>query len=586
MPSASISQVQVELAFPNLNFQKPLDLQHPPDGSNRLFVVEKSGMIYVFENDPNVMEKKVFLDIRDSVFDAAPEAGLLGLAFHPDHMNNGYFYVNYTNVRPGNEDSMYTIVSRFSVSDNDQNSADAESEVTIIRIQQPLEHHNGGQIIFGPDGYFYIGMGDGGLGGNGQNLETLLGALLRIDVDNPQGDYNYGIPEDNPFADSSMGREIFAYGFRNPWRFSFDAITGSIWLGDVGHVRYEEIDIVVAGQNYGWDIVEGAHCYDRYRPSSSPTGCDTTGLTMPVWEYGRSLGEAIIGGFVYRGSQIPSLYGKYIYGDFEFGTVWSLDYNGIDPPTSSELFQMGPWSVTSFGVDKDNELYICTFNGKIYRMERASQPAEPFDLIFPYDSTTIEITQDNFWTDTLYFAWEESGYPVTYSFVLTEGLSIFNFGESTINTRKVPYYQIKNVMYSAGVEIVTGTWTVVASDGIVKREGGNGPFTLTIDGSGVSVERTDLIPGVFALHQNHPNPFNPVTTLQYDLPERSEVVLTIYDILGRVVRTLVQGMEQPGYKSVTWDGTDDRGEMGSGGVYLYQIRIGDFTQTRKMALLR
>ena len=474
MSSLTMSQVQIEIAFPNLKFQKPVDLQHPSDGSDRLFVVEKQGTIYLFENDPEVLEKRLFLNITDRVSDDAPETGLLGFAFHPDYINNGYFYVNYTH-KASPTDVLTTVISRFEVSSTDSNAAEVESEFIIMQIEQPHEHHNGGQIVFGPDGYLYIGMGDGGKWQNGQDSTTLLGAMLRIDIDNPQPGLAYGIPEDNPFFDGTAAKEVFAYGFRNPWRFSFDAITGSLWLGDVGHVRYEEIDIVLAGHNYGWHIMEGAHCYNQNSPSAPYSGCDTTGLAMPIWEYGRTSGEAVVGGFVYRGALVPSLYGKYVYGDFEFGTIWVLDY-GVDSPTNRELFDLGDWTVTSFGVDRDNELYICSFAGDIYRMKELS-------------------------------------------------------------------------------------------------------FT-------VSVEERSPLPEQFNLYQNHPNPFNPATTIRYDLPEAGDVSLIIYDIMGREVSVSVDSWREAGRREVLWDGTDDAGQPVSAGVYLYQIQAGKFTQTRKILLLK
>ena len=479
IPSKSMPQVYIENAFPNLSFQKPLDIQTiPSDKSNRLFVVEKQGMIYELENDPSTTEKNIFLDITNRAFADSAESGLLGLAFHPNFLDNGYFYVNYTHQDSSHENELVTIISRFEVSNTDSNLADVETESVIIKSEHHHGHHNGGQLAFGPEGYLYIAFGDGGEpdNNNGQDLNTFYGAMLRIDVDNPLDGKNYGIPKENPFADSTVAGEIFAYGLRNPWRFSFDAITGQVWLGDVGHVRYEEINIILPGKNYGWKIMEGAHCYNEDSPSSYPTGCDTTGLTMPVWEYGRDIGKSITGGFIYRGSQVPSLYGKYIYGDFESGTAWALEYNGVDTPINSELFQVGPWSITSFGVDKDNELYICSYNGKIFRVKEV----------------------------------------------------------------------------------------------------------------GLTVNKHDasLVPSDFWLHANYPNPFNPSTTISYDLPKRSQVTLGIYDLLGKQIKTLVNHSQDAGNKTTVWDGTDYLGRQVSAGVYLYQIQAGEFNQTRKMLLLK
>lgn len=353
-------------AFPNLSFNQPLDLQYPGDGSGRLFVVERPGVIHVFENDSSVDNSSVFLDIQNRVDDGGQEEGLLGLAFHPDYENNGYFYVNYT---AGNPDR--TVISRFRVSDN-PDEADANSETEILTFPQPFSNHNGGQLAFGPDGYLYIAVGDGGGAGdpndNGQDRTTLLGSILRIDVDSQENGNNYGIPSDNPYAGNEEGyrEEIFAYGLRNPWRFSFDADNGDIWAGDVGQNSYEEIDIIEAGNNYGWNIMEGTHCFEP------PSGCDQSGLAMPVWEYGRGEGISVTGGFVYRGPSQESLTGWYVYGDFGSGKIWALDASSPDDPENIELVDTDH-SISSFGVDAENELYIVGFGGSIYRLEAVSE---------------------------------------------------------------------------------------------------------------------------------------------------------------------------------------------------------------------
>lgn len=303
------AQYELEIAFPNLTFARPVDLQHAGDGSDRLFIVEQAGVIRVFANTSSVATADTFLNIQNRVNDSGNEEGLLGLAFHPNFATNGYFYVNYTASNPRR-----TVVARYRVSAN-PNRADANSEFVLLTVNQPYENHNGGQLAFGPDGYLYIGMGDGGSGGdpqnNGQDRRGLLGDMLRIDVDNPAGGLNYGIPPDNPFVGNTSGyrEEIYAYGFRNPWRFSFDFVTGWLWVGDVGQGSREEIDIVEKGLNYGWRIMEGKICYS---PSS---GCDQTGLALPIWDYGRSSGASITGGYVYRGSRVAPLAGAYVYGD-------------------------------------------------------------------------------------------------------------------------------------------------------------------------------------------------------------------------------------------------------------------------------
>jgi glucose/arabinose dehydrogenase len=357
---ATPAEYRAEVAFPNLSFNRPVDLQHAGDNTNRIFVVEQEGRILVFGNDATASASNLFLDIKGKVDDGGNEEGLLGLAFHPNYETNGFFYVNYTASNPNR-----TVISRFKVS-SDPNKADAASEYVILEFNQPYSNHNGGQISFGPDGYLYIAAGDGGSGGdpqgNGQNRAALLGKILRIDVDQEANGKRYGIPVDNPFATSSEFRkEIYAYGLRNPWRFSFDAETNTLWAGDVGQNSYEEIDIIEKGGNYGWNTMEGKHCYE---PSS---GCNTSDLQLPVWEYGRGEGVSVTGGFVYRGPTLPGLTGKYIYADYGSGNIWVLEKPARSNAVNSKLME-SDLEISSFGVDQKNELYICSFDGKIYRL--------------------------------------------------------------------------------------------------------------------------------------------------------------------------------------------------------------------------
>ena len=356
------SEIKIEVAFVNLDFTRPVDLQHAGDGSNRLFVVEQAGVISVFDNDPSVASASVFLDIEDRVRDSANEEGLLGLAFHPDYANNGFFYVYHSASNPRR-----SIVARYSVDPNDPNVADRNSEVVVLQVGQPFGNHNGGQIAFGPDGFLYIALGDGGSGGdplgNGQNPSTLLGSILRIDVDNPSDDRNYGIPADNPFVGNTQGfrEEIYAYGLRNPWRFSFDPPTGRLWTGDVGQGDFEEIDLIESGGNYGWNTMEGFHCFDP------ETGCDQTGLVLPVHEYPHNgVRKSVTGGYVYRGPGVPELVGQYVYADFEDGQIFALEYDGQQVVQNTELMNTS-LLISSFGIDENDELYFCAFDGQIYR---------------------------------------------------------------------------------------------------------------------------------------------------------------------------------------------------------------------------
>ncbi len=353
------AQYDFEKAFPNISFTNPLDLQNAGDGSNRIFVVEQAGKIKVFQNQTNVNSTKVFLDITTQVTSGG-ETGLLGLAFHPDFKNNGYFYVNYTAPNP-----LRTIISRFKVSSTNPDSADKSSELIIMSYDQPYANHNGGCIAFGADGYLYVAAGDGGSGGdpdnNAQNITNPLGKILRIDVDNPQQPLQYGIPADNPFADSTnldIRKEIYAWGLRNPWRFSFDPETNLLWCGDVGQSNWEEVDIIQNGKNYGWRCYEGTHAYNT-------TDCNGT-YEMPIWEYSHTLGNSITGGYVYRGKNVPELKGRYIFGDFGSKRVWALQFDGNNPASTTQITTAGGL-ITSFGVDEEQELYLVSFDGNIYR---------------------------------------------------------------------------------------------------------------------------------------------------------------------------------------------------------------------------
>ena len=340
--------------FSELAINSPVDLQSPGDGTDRLFIVEKTGRIKVIRNS-DTPEISVFLDLSGEV-NTVSEQGLLGLAFHPDFSNNGYFYVNY------NPNAITTRVSRFSVSDLDPNQADVNSEVVLLSFFQIAQNHNGGQLAFGPDNYLYISSGDGGDANNGQDLTNLTGNILRIDVDNPENGENYGIPDSNPFVnDLGVLDEIYAYGFRNPWRMSFDSVTGELYAGDVGLNQWEDIDIVESGGNYGWSMLEGTAC----RIAS----CDGLDTVAPIFEYEHQAGtsNAITGGYVYRGSINPELSGKYIYGDFARGVIWAFD---PDTGINETLFETNHL-ISSFGIDADNELYVLDFSGSVYYFGRS-----------------------------------------------------------------------------------------------------------------------------------------------------------------------------------------------------------------------
>jgi len=328
----------------------------------RLFVVEQTGRIRILE-DGQVLATP-FLDVSAKI-STGGERGLLSVAFHPDYDDNGRFFVNYTD-RAGN-----TVISEYRVS-SEPNVAAADSERVLLTFEQPYANHNGGQLAFGLDGYLYIGTGDGGAANDplnaGQDLSTLLGKLLRIDVDNDvdNGD-PYAVPEGNPFVGQEGARpEIWAYGLRNPWRFSFDQQTGDLFIADVGQNAFEEVNFQpsssTGGENYGWRVAEGAHCFEPAQ------GCDTAGITMPIMEYSHrsGAGRSITGGYLYRGNAVSTLEDAYIFGDFVSGNIWASTFNGENWATV-QLFNTN-YAIAAFGQDAAGELYVLDYNtGTLYR---------------------------------------------------------------------------------------------------------------------------------------------------------------------------------------------------------------------------
>ncbi|HEX7069612.1 MAG TPA: PQQ-dependent sugar dehydrogenase [Rhodothermales bacterium] len=361
--SLPVVLAQVQEAFPNLEFRRPVDMQIAPDGSNLLYVVQQAGTIVSFENRDDVSTSHIFMNITDRVSRQDNEEGLLGLAFHPDYAQNGEVYVYYSAPNPRR-----SVVSRFKAVNG---TVDPGSEEVLLEVTQPFGNHNAGQMHFGPDGYLYIALGDGGSGGdpmeNGQNLRTHLGKLLRIDVDGTSGERSYAIPSDNPFAGNSEGyrEEIFAYGLRNPWRFSFDRDTGVLWLGDVGQERFEEVNIIERGGNYGWDTAEASWCFEPMQD------CNEDGLTRPIFSYAHNEGRSITGGYVYHGSTIPNLAGRYVYGDYVSGKIWALHYDGS--AATNQLLVDTDIPITSFGQDRAGEVFVLSLDGEIYRLAPRAQ---------------------------------------------------------------------------------------------------------------------------------------------------------------------------------------------------------------------
>ncbi len=359
------SSVKIGLEPLLSGLDQPLFLTHSGDRSGDIFIVEKAGKILLAKNGK--VQSTPFLDITSRVGSSGSEQGLLSVAFHPDYKSNGYLYVDYTDTN-GN-----TVVARFTAA-SDRNSADPSSFKKILGFDQPYANHNGGQLVFGPDGMLWIGAGDGGSGGdphgNGQNTNTLLGKILRIDVDH--GD-PYAIPPDNPFANGAGGKpEVWAYGLRNPWRFSFDSKTNDLYIGDVGQSNWEEIDFVSSslkpGLNFGWNQMEGTHCYP---PGSS---CDTTGITLPVAEYSHAPNNcSVTGGYVYRGTQFPAIDGVYFFTDYCSGRIWALTHDASGTWTQTQVAD-GRAGFSSFGVDGNGEIYVTDLsNGVIYHLTASSK---------------------------------------------------------------------------------------------------------------------------------------------------------------------------------------------------------------------
>jgi glucose/arabinose dehydrogenase len=390
-PQNEGSRPRVGLELIAEGFTSPVSLASPDDGSGRLFVADQRGQIWLVT--ANGREDEPFLDLSDRMESIRPtydERGLLGLTMHPDFDQNGRFFVYYSApLRPGAPEGWdhTSHLSEFRVSESDPNSADPASERILLQMDEPQSNHNGGGIAFGPDGYLYVALGDGGgandtgLGhppqGNGQDTSTLLGSILRLDVD---GGAPYSVPADNPFVGQEGRDEIWAYGFRNPFRIAFDrGGEGALYVGDVGQNLFEEVDVVTKGGNYGWRIREGRHCFDPDRPNSPPDQCPQVGargepLQAPILEYDHDLGISVIGGYLYRGSQMPDLVGHYIFGDWSKSFIGANGkvFDGLPPASGSEAWTRRQFVITtlddtdlgafllSFGQDIEGELYALT----------------------------------------------------------------------------------------------------------------------------------------------------------------------------------------------------------------------------------
>jgi glucose/arabinose dehydrogenase len=353
--TTEIAGLSLENIFGAQRFDKPVGLERREGYSDLIYIIEQPGRIVSMDLEHPTDKPAAVIDITDRVFDEGGEQGLLGLAFDPK--NSSLAYVNYTT-------ESHTVIARYKPDPVQPELLDPSSEQILLTFEQPFVNHNGGQLAFGPDGYLYIATGDGGSGGdpynNGQNLESFLGKILRIDVNNKSADRAYAIPSDNPFLGNGVP-EIYAYGLRNPWRFSFDHETGKLWVADVGQDRLEEINIVKKGKNYGWHIQEGTECFEP------KDGCDRAGLEQPLFTYGRNLGVSITGGYVYRGKDLPALVGWYVYADYGTGTLWALRQREDGTVENKTLLQSDT-NVTSFGRDADEEIYLCTQEGQVLKL--------------------------------------------------------------------------------------------------------------------------------------------------------------------------------------------------------------------------
>ena len=356
---------ELERAFPDLAFTRPLALLPAPAGAAGWYVVEQGGVIRRFDDDEQAAASEIFADLRQVVDASFGESGLFGMAFDPDFASNGFVYLSFTIAGS----PLVSRVDRFTSPDGGR-TLDPATRRAILSVPQPQTNHNGGQILFGRDGMLYVGFGDGGgsgdPGNNAQDTTNLLGTIVRIDVSTAQP---YAIPANNPFASNppcvdgsgnAACPEIFAWGLRNPWRFTVDAQNGDIYAGDVGQGEYEEIDRIVNGGNFGWNIREAAHCYQA-------DSCTTAGLIDPIHEYAHDVGSSVTGGYVYRGQAIPELAGRYVFGDFISGRIWSMDAAAQSLVPAEELLDTD-LNIASFAEGPDGELYVVALGGELYRL--------------------------------------------------------------------------------------------------------------------------------------------------------------------------------------------------------------------------
>lgn len=540
------AQIDFQLELVSDGFGGVMDITNA--GDDRLFVLEQVGRIRIIQAGGTV-NPTPFLDIIDKV-GSGGERGLLGLAFHPMYAQNGYFFVNYTN-KAGN-----TVVARYQVEAGDPDSADPDSETILLTIDQPMGNHNGGDLSFGPDGYLYIAMGDGGGAGDtdnyGQTMTTPLGKMLRIDVDNGPGsspDYaegeNYTIPASNPLTDGAGGTldEIWASGLRNPWRFSFDRFTGDMWIADVGQSQREEINLEPAGSpgglNYGWRCYEGNEVYNS-------TACGPASqYTFPIFEYDHNVGCSITGGFVYRGRDFPTLYGRYFYADYCSGQIWALTEVDGDW-VNEELFEDAPASFVTFGEDYRGELYVGTLDGEVFRIVDASCFESLPDLVL--DGPPI--------AGGTYLAGDQ----LTASAALESEAVVTFFAGGTVVLQ--PGFQAPaGSTFQALIESCVTTGTTVAE--LPERE------------------KYPPLPRDLDLRL-YPNPLRSETSIQYTLRKQAEVEIRIWDTYGKpVARPLARQWQDAGEYTLNFVAKEL-----PAGIYLVSIRSGEEYQVERMEVIR
>ena len=536
--------------FPGVSISNILGLEAPDDTPN-IYLLSQQGRIFRLDTSAPGAEAELWLDISGRLVSGG-ERGLLGLAFPPDYDQTGRFYLNYTAASPTR-----TVISRFTA---DNGVADPDSEEILLEFNQPFNNHNGGKMAFGPDGYLYIASGDGGSGGdpqgNAQNTQNLLGAMLRIDVDTEGA--TYIIPPDNPFADDDFSAdEIYAYGLRNPWRFSFDREVGTLWTGDVGQNAWEAIHYIENGLNYGWAIVEGSNCYP---PGSS---CDTEGLEMPVFEYDHSQGDrSITGGYVYRGAKNPSLFGQYIYGDYISGRIWALEFEAdtFEAIDNRELVN-APFNISSFGEDADGELYVLAYNtGRIFTIVTTPE-ATSITQPQPGESVAPEFT----------LAWENVPGADEYNWQISNSESFDDILFSDFTGSTSAEVNVGNIGGELFVRIRT------------ENEAGESEWSETVPFEifPVSAEPIIELPREMKLYPAYPNPFNPSTTVSFALPESANVSLEVYNSAGQRVAVLVDGMRAEGRHDVTFNASDL-----SSGIYIIHLTALGERAVNKITLIK